>query len=524
MTMSEPEAQTPEPPAKPSFWRRWGWRIVPSVAIAVAIAGYYERRYGQVAGCVLLPDTGRGGPFKLVVYLPQLGKLEDFRENQEPACAMCRKLGLPPFPDISSLDPDGQKQFYNMFLMLRAEPKDHDKYGLLGQLFEAQKFPELAVQLYRRAIETGPDDYEWHYALALRRAKDGEHDEAEAQFKRASELNPDYAPVWMRRAWWAARRGDGPIALAFVNRYVALRGEDPFGYVQRAQTQLDLGLLDAMEESLQRAQALGPIGKQGHRLLSTLYHHRGRLEDSRFHRLMAAEAQPGDEMDDPVGIMVHRLRTARFPLISRFEGLVDSERYAEAIEIAEEVATRHKNRPDFGIICSKIAECHRHVRHYREALLYAEQARQAMPDKAVPYAQLALVLADGGKFQAALQEANKALEIDPDLDTGLYARGLTRIQLAIQERRLPTELRQADPESIVTRAIQDLERSVEKRPVNYAYLIALATAHGMLEHYGRANELLATALRIIPDDRRTLALKMKAERQQNFWPKPVADR
>jgi len=71
---------------------------------------------------------------------------------------------------------------------------------------------------------------------------------------------------------------------------------------------------------------------------------------------------------------------------------------------------------------------------------------------------------------------------------------------------------------IVADAIDDLEKSVEKKPVSHAYLVALATAHGMLEHYDRASRLLSTALRIRADDSLTLGLKAKADTRQDFWP------
>ena len=87
---------------------------------------------------------------------------------------------------------------------------------------------------------------------------------------------------------------------------------------------------------------------------------------------------------------------------------------------------------------------------------------------------------------------------------------------------LPPGLQQNDPKMMVAEAIEDLEKSVTFEPVNHAYLVALAKAHGMLGHYDRAAELLSTAVRVQPKNHNTRLLLENAQRKGNFWPKPIA--
>jgi len=102
----------------------------------------------------------------------------------------------------------------------------------------------------------------------------------------------------------------------------------------------------------------------------------------------------------------------------------------------------------------------------------------------------------------------------------LYARGLTQVQIAVVEKNPASAPSQADPQARLALAVEDLEKCVQAEPVNLSYLVALATAHAMLEHFDRADKLLETALRVSPNDRNTRILKAKAEARQSFWPVP----
>ena len=453
--------------------------------------------------------------------LPALGDLESFRSDQSPAREICRQLSLPILPDISGIDADGQEQFYGMFNRLRNRPHDPGQYGLLGQLYEAQEFPELAVRLYRRAIELAPNDYRWHYTLALRLAKDGATEQARTEFERAGELQPDYAPVWMQLAWRSVERNDWEQALGFVDRYIQLRPEDPIGYVERAALHRDREDWSRMKEDLEHARRLGPIGKRGHRLFGILYHHLDRPEDSRFHLLMSAERLPGGEMDDPIGTTVRRLQTFRNPLLTKFEGLVNDKRHREALELVDKLIAKYpRGHDNYGVICGRLAECYRQLNDYSNAARYAIEACWTLPDEPDPFVELALVCVHTGKFRAALKAANKALTLKPDHHPALYARALTLIQIAVLDRSRPSGTDAPDPHTRLAPVIKDLQKCIKKQPLNLAYLVALATAHGMLDNFDRANELLDTALRISPEDANALALKRKAEARRSFWPPP----
>lgn len=456
--------------------------------------------------------------------LPVLPDLETFLQDQSVGREICRRLDLPELPDISGIDSGGKTQFYGMLNRLRARPHDADQYGWFGQLYEAQKFPDLAVELYRRAIELQPDDFEWHYVLGLRMEAEGRLQEAEHAFARAGELNPDYAPVWMGRARMTEGRDEVDAAIRFVTKYIELRPEDPFGYIERAQLFHTAQDISAMQRDLDMARRLerdgkGRLGRKGHRLLGILYKELDREEDSQFHRQMAAAEPKVIDMEDPIGDRVNRLQTFRNPVPTRFAGLVGVGHYREAVAMSDQVLALHEEgSQEYAEICGMIAECYRQLRDYRNAAVYAVKAVEMLPDRPEPYVELALILVELGHFRAAIEAADEALALDPDRTEARYARGLAQIRAAMKDHVLSPADRPSDPASRLVRAIEDLEACVEQEPVNLSYLVALATAYGLAGEFERADQIASLALRVNPHDPNTRDLKRRAEARESFWP------
>jgi tetratricopeptide (TPR) repeat protein len=448
--------------------------------------------------------------------LPDLEPLDAFRKDQSSARALCRQFQIPELPDVSKIDPKGQEQFYGAFQRLRANPNDANQYGLLGQLYAAQRFAELAVTLLERAAGMAPNDHRWYYSLALQLEKTGDFDRAKRLYIKASQLNPDYTPVWMRLAWRAVDKNDRDAAKTYLDRYITQHPDVPFGYVERAQLHYDDEQLDAVQQDLQKAQSKGSIGRKGHRLLGALYGRLNRLDDQTFHLQMSKAALPL-ELDDPLAITVRRLETVRNPVISRFNGLVESQRWADALAVSDQALKAATDQKARGTVLGTISECHRQLGDYRKAYEYAFQACQASPDKPDPFVSVALSLVFGTRdcLPAALNAANKAIELEPELDTAHYARGLILIQVAQRIAELPPDSQPVEERSrLLKHAVDDLEYCISQKPVDLNYLVALATAHGMASHFDRAAKLLDTAIRISPNDPKIIDLKRKVDARQ----------
>jgi len=362
-----------------------------------------------------------------------------------------------------------------------------------------------------------PDDSKWHYLLGVLLAEGGELETAGAAFRRSCELKPDYAPVWMRLTWRAMDRNDMKAALDNISRYIQLRPRDAMGHVQRARVHLHRQDWTGMQQDLRRAQSLGPIGKQGHRLLGVLYKHLGRDEDSEFHLWMSAEQQAGGRLNDPAALEIEQLKTYQDPLVVRFVSLVERERYREATLLADELLALHEGTPDYGLFCDQISICYRGVNDYQTAYRYAKMTRDALPKRPIGYVSLAFALGGLGRFDEALVEADRALKIDALDVLAHYVRGVVLIELAIGDH-LRGPQQQAAARQRLAQAVDDLSQAVDDRPLEVKYLKGLARAHALLAQYKQADRLLTRALRVEPARQDLVGMKAAVEARADFWP------
>ena len=513
----------------PSGWQLWKWPvlvggllIVVVTAVAITIANgrdahAYVLRARQAAVDGDHQQLQRSLQ-RARNLLPELGQLEQFRKQQT-AHEICRQLHLPAMPDILHIDAAGQELFYHAFQGLRHDPHDPAKYGMLGRLYEAQTFPEHAVTLYRRAIELDPDDYQWHYQLALLLEKESDLVSAAHQFDLASQLNPKFAPVWIRRAWLNIEQGRPGEALELIDRYIELRESDPFGYVQRAKVFVDLKKWELVKRDLDQARNLGPIGRQGHRLLSRYFAKQENAEESHFHSALSTEAVAGGTMADPLAAMPMELATFRHPVMTRFFTFVESEMWREALKLSNQVLAKYEpGSKDHAQICGRIAKCHYRLGNFTRAETFLQRALATFPDDAPAHALYAQLAVQTGRLELAVEYAEKAIGSDPDLLSALHARSMARIGLASQWFSNPVSRPTAvDPHQTIALALADIEKCLEREPVNATYLMILATAQGMLEDYAEATQSLDKALRISPNDDFLQMLKRRAEAHESFW-------
>ena len=519
----------PRPP-RLSGWRqrKWSLLLIGGLLIAVGVATVVTTASGHDAHFYALKarqaavdgdrDQLQRSLERARELLPRLGRLEQFREQQQSAREICRQLQLPEVPDISPIDDAGQELFYQAFQGLRRDPHDPAQYGLLGRLYEAQTFPEHASALYRRAIEFDPDDHQWHYQLALLLAKQSDLLGAARHFARAGKLDPKYAPGWMRRAWLNVEQGRPQEALEMVNRYLELRGSDPFGFVQRAKLFADAQQWELAKQDLDRARNLGSVGRQGHRLLGRYFAHEKNVEESRLHAALSAEAVGGDNLADPLSAMPMELATFRHPVLTRFVTLAQSELWHEALALSDQVLAKYQSgSADHARVCGRIAECHYELGNYTPAENFLLRALETFPDDPPAHGLYAMLNLQTGRLEAALQHAEKSLGGDPDSLSALHARSMARIGLASKWLSHPTDRPARDPHQAVELARADIERCLGREPVNATYLMILATAQGMLEDFPEAIESLDKALRITPNDDFLKMLKRRAEANESFW-------
>ena len=94
-----------------------------------------------------------------------------------------------------------QKQFLAAQEHARQNMDDPEAIGALGLLYIAKSVPGPAtLKCFTRAAELEPDAMRWHYYLGYTYVRDGMPERALAEYERAIELDPSYAPPHVKVA------------------------------------------------------------------------------------------------------------------------------------------------------------------------------------------------------------------------------------------------------------------------------------------------------------------------------------
>jgi tetratricopeptide (TPR) repeat protein len=104
----------------------------------------------------------------------------------------------------------------------RADADSHRVHQLLGKALEAKQEIAAAIEEFKLAAARKPDLPGLHYDLANLYWKQGMHEDAEREFRRELELDPEnYLAAWkLANTYLATRRGD--LALTYLDRALAL--------------------------------------------------------------------------------------------------------------------------------------------------------------------------------------------------------------------------------------------------------------------------------------------------------------
>lgn len=183
----------------------------------------------------------------------------------------------------------------------RAGDADMDVIIALGDILRAHERFDEAEARYSRAIAMiGPKPAARHwtlfYARGVTRERQGKWDAAEADFKRALELEPDqpYVLNYLGYSWLEQNRNLDE-ALAMIRRAVEQRPEDGFIVDSLGWAYYRLGLYEEAVEELERAVELDPHDPTINDHLGDAYWKVGRRREARFQWNHALDSDPEPE-------------------------------------------------------------------------------------------------------------------------------------------------------------------------------------------------------------------------------------
>lgn len=168
-----------------------------------------------------------------------------------------------------------------------------------------------SLTLWQRAGAVAPPSAVMHLNLGEALLARNRLAEAQAEFQRGVQLDPNDSRLYINLAGIAQKRGDGPGALVLLDRAGALAPKDARIFSNRGSLLHDLGRIDEALTALQTALTLQPRLADAHLNLGVLYADRGQLEEAVRSFAEAARLRPGD------AAAAHNLTLARAQLAAR---------------------------------------------------------------------------------------------------------------------------------------------------------------------------------------------------------------
>ncbi|RMH39445.1 MAG: tetratricopeptide repeat protein [Alphaproteobacteria bacterium] len=171
--------------------------------------------------------------------------------------------------------------------LVASRPNDPDILSALATAYRRLERWAEAEETYSRAIDAKPRietrDWSLFYARAIARERQGKWEAAEADFRKALELNPDQPSVLNYLGYSLIERGEKlDEALEMIKRAVAGRPDDGYILDSLAWAYFKLGRYDEAVEPMERATELLPSDPILNDHLGDIYWMVGRKREARF--------------------------------------------------------------------------------------------------------------------------------------------------------------------------------------------------------------------------------------------------
>ncbi len=279
-------------------------------------------------------------------------------------------------PEFANMRSDAIKKIHEQFL-------DETNYFRAGEEFSKQGEYENAIRWYRRALDINPNYAAAHANWGTCLMYQGKLDEAKTHLVRAIELNPDLPEPRCTLGVVLRRQNKLPEAMRSFREALQVKPDFAVAQLHLGTLLLDLGQFDEAMKHLAEAARLDPRDPFAHFNLGAAYGRAGQPDEAAVHFTHAVEQDPGF-----VPALVH---LALIRATSKDDSLRNGEQ-------AVEMATR---------ACELTRHQHPEALHALAAA-YADVGRFS---DAISTAELAVRLARSGRNEALAQAIQKPLEL-----------------------------------------------------------------------------------------------------------------
>jgi len=285
-----------------------------------------------------------------------------------------------------------------------------------------------------------PEASRAHFARGREHETDDRIDDAIADYREATQLDPDFVAAWYRLGYLLRDEGRYAEAIPVLDRLLEVDPEHAKGYRQRGVCQAQLGNLEAAMADYTRAVEADPQYALGYLIRAQAHERAGYLQDAVADFSRVIELEP-DNVAAHYGLGYALRRLERHQ-----EAIAALDR---AIELEPTRGKYYRNRA-----LSKDALDH----PAEEVLADFRQAIAVEPDYALGHWSLGRALLERGDALTALSELERSLELDPKHAGGhlWHARALAKLERRDEAREALARARELDPDN------DEIERFAEE--------------------------------------------------------------
>ena len=285
-------------------------------------------------------------------------------------------------------------------------------YGALS-FQQAQAYRDPLI-FFNHIRTHNPGEYHGHYNYGLALMERKRYEEAEAPTRRAIEIAPESSAAHQNLAVITHNLGRHDETLAALKQATELAGKqtaEQYYHIGHVAAQVER--YDEAERFLLRALAMEPGHREAEDTLVFAYLDAGRYAD-------ALALRPG------IGAALQRIAGAQIKE-GRFEDAAGNYRRAAAIE-----PENAQVRANLNYALSQLAVENFTERRFQKALELFREITALDPGNAEAHSNLGSALAQLGRFREALASFERALAIDPQLESAGYNRRLALEKLRAQ--------------------------------------------------------------------------------------------
>jgi tetratricopeptide (TPR) repeat protein len=327
----------------------------------------------------------------------------------------CAK-SVPPVPAIpvDGLDADVKNAIVKARDEAVAQPKSAQASGNLGMVLEAHTLYQPAVPVYQRAVRLDPKDFAWRYYLALCLEKTGQLDEALASVSEGLRIRPDYAPAVLKRAELLLKLGRFPESAAELEPFIAKNPDSPMALYFLGRVKFAQQDFAAADDLYRRATVAWPAFGSAWFGLGETSKRLGRgAETEKDYQLAETNKDHYPPSGDDLFRQMTTLATGIENRLMEAKRLSNKREFDRSARIYKDVLQQYPDNLDCLVNLLYIAQYPNQATPEEVEDLY-RRARAASPQLAEVYMYHGTALAAQGKYDAAVGELDKAIQLKPN--------------------------------------------------------------------------------------------------------------